>query len=62
MSVAQQAKAKRRQMKNGYRHLAKLGRPVYKKKDAGAAARRLAEVIAGERARNQRKGMKKPRV
>ena len=51
MSAAQQAEARRRQMRNGYTHLGNArGRPVYK----AAAQRNVAESIAAERARSAR--------
>lgn len=58
MSAAQQAKARRRQAANGFKHLAKMQRPKYKKKDAAASARRLAEAIATERRIKQKLGKK----
>lgn len=56
------AKRRRRQAKNNFSHLAKLGRPVYNKTDQTTAARRLAELIQRENAIRQRgpkKGDKK---
>jgi hypothetical protein len=49
MSVARTARRRRQQAANGYKHMAPLKRPHYKKRDAGAAARHLARVIANER-------------
>lgn len=59
MSVISTAKRRRRQAANGYRHLAKLGRPVYAKKSASKQAARLARLVQRERERAMRKGMKK---
>lgn len=55
MSIAA-GKRRRRQAANGYTHLAKIGRPIYKKKSKDKMARRLAAVISGEKMRQQRKG------
>lgn len=55
MCTASTAKRRRRQARNGYRHLAPLVRPHYKKTSEDKQARRLAQLIAGERARQQRK-------
>lgn len=58
MSIAA-AKRRRRQVANGNRHLAKIGRPgVPKKISRDKSARKLARVIAGENMRRQRKGAK----
>lgn len=59
MCVASTAKRRRRQAKNGYNHLAKLGRPIYNKKSAEKMTSRLARVIAAEKLRKQRKGQSK---
>lgn len=59
MSVIATAKRRRRQAVNGYNHMAKLGRPIYKKKSASKQAARLQRLIAEERARIQRKGASK---
>lgn len=59
MSGIQAAKRRRRQAKIGYRHLAKLGRPIYKKKSASKAARQLQRVIAKQTLMQQRKGQKR---
>lgn len=53
MSIAT-AKRRRRQAKNGYSHVAKLGRPVYHKKSPSKAARDLQKRIQNEHARRQR--------
>lgn len=53
MSIAT-AKRRRRQAKNGYSHVAKLGRPVYHKKSPSKAARDLQKRIQDEHARRQR--------
>lgn len=58
MSIAT-AKRRRKQAANGYKHISKLGRPVYKKRSKETSARRLARLIAGERARQQRKNQSK---
>jgi hypothetical protein len=58
MSVIATAKRRRRQAKNGYKHLAKLGRPVYKKVSASKALRRLMRVIEKQKMIAQRKGSK----
>lgn len=57
MSIAA-AKRRRRQAAIGYRHLAKLGRPIYKKKSKDKAAKRLREVIAKQQMIANRKGRK----
>ncbi|MDE2467783.1 MAG: hypothetical protein KGL35_03340 [Bradyrhizobium sp.] len=59
MSATQQAKARRRQARNGYTHLAKIGRPIYKRKSATTLEKRLREQIEKERAIAMRKGMSK---
>lgn len=59
MCTASTAKRRRRQARNGYKHIAPLRRPIFRVKDASKRAQRLAAVIAGERARAQRKGVKK---
>lgn len=59
MSQARCNARRRRQAKNGYNHVAVLGRPIYKKKDKAASAARQAEVIRRERERLQRKGASK---
>lgn len=58
MSAIATAKRRRRQAAMCNAHLAKLGRRVYKKKSASKVARRLAQVIAKQRAIQQRKGNK----
>lgn len=58
MSIAA-AKRRRRQAKIGYTHLAKLGRPIYKKKSASKAARQLRRVIEKQRTIAARKGASK---
>lgn len=59
MSVIATAKRRRRQAKNGYKHLAKLGRPIYKKVSASKSARRLMKVIEKQKTIAARKGVKK---
>lgn len=59
MSIAA-AKRRRRQVRMGNRHLAKIGRPgVPKKISAEKAARRLAKLIVGLRTREHRKANKR---
>lgn len=58
MSIAA-AKRRRRQAANGYRHLAKIGRPIYKKKSAAKMARRLRQAIEKQRLIAARKGASK---
>lgn len=53
MSIAA-AKRRRKQAAIGYTHLAKLGRPIYKKKSASKAARDLRRRIQREQERRQR--------
>lgn len=55
MCVAATARRRRRQAVNKYRHVAKLGRPVYRVPDTTKAARRLQELIRSERERQSRK-------
>jgi len=59
MCVASTAKRRRRQAKNGYNHLAKLGRPQFRQKSAEKSSARLQRMIAEERARALRKGQSK---
>lgn len=60
MSTAQQAKARRRQMRNGYAHLGNaLKRPIYGIKSVESQRKRLADQIAKERAMQQRKSQRK---
>ena len=58
MSAIQTAKRRRRQAVIGNRHLAKIGRRVYKKKSASKSAKRLQQVIAKQNLIAQRKGNK----
>lgn len=58
MCVASTAKRRRRQAKNNFNHLSGQGVTRYKKKDASVAARRLAQLVAEENARRQRKARK----
>lgn len=46
MCIAQTAKRKRIQARNGYVHLPKIGRPKYRKMDEGKAKRREAAKVA----------------
>jgi hypothetical protein len=55
MSAAQQAKARRRQMRNGMAHLPPGKRPNYKKLDAVTSANRLQKLIATERRMQSKK-------
>ena len=55
MSQARTNARRRRQAVNGYTHLARLGRPVYGKRSAEAAARRLRQVIETERRISQKR-------
>lgn len=50
MTVAATAKRRRRQMRNGYRHLAKLGRPIYPPQKT----RSVSDAIARERAKAEK--------
>jgi hypothetical protein len=59
MCTASTAKRRRKQARNGYKHIAPLRRPIYHARSADKAARRLAALVAGERARMQRRGSKK---
>lgn len=52
-------KRRRRQAANGYRHIAKLGRPIYKKVSKEKSAAKLARRIATERRMAQGKNKKK---
>lgn len=54
MTVTATAKRRRRQAANGYNHIAKLGRPIYKKTDSSTASRKLAAMVARENERRQR--------
>jgi len=58
MSAAQQAKARRRQARNGFKHLAERQRPKYKVRDALASARRLQQQIETERRIKMKLGKK----
>lgn len=59
MCACATAKRRRSQARNGNRHLAKLGRPVYKKTDTVSAARRLRAAIEKQKLIALRKGMSK---
>lgn len=57
MSAAQQSKAKRRKMRNGYAHMGNaMGRPIYKGVNSG---RSIADAIAAERAKAAREARAK---
>lgn len=58
MSAIATAKRRRKQAANGYKHLAKLGRPVYKKVTKAKSAAKLRRVIEKQQAIAIRKGMK----
>lgn len=58
MCTAQTAKRKRRQAANGYRHMAPLRRPKYKKVSAEKADNNLMRLIAREKERANRKKKK----
>lgn len=49
MSHACQAKAARRKTRNGYRHVALLGRPIFSRMSLEKSKARLAAKIATER-------------
>lgn len=55
MCVAATARRKRRQARNGYKHLSKLRRPHYGKPDEGKARRRELAKVAKIKAMQQRK-------
>lgn len=54
--VTATAKRRRRQAANGYAHLAKHQRPVYKKVSASKSMRRLMKVVEKQKLIAQRKG------
>lgn len=54
--VTATAKRRRRQAKNRYNHLAKMGRPIYSKKSASKSDARLRRLVQAEHERRQRKG------
>lgn len=58
MCVTATAKRRRRQAKQGYNHLAKKQRPIYRARSAEKATERLRRTLEAERARKQR-GAKK---
>lgn len=49
MSVCSTAKRRRKQAAGGYKHMAPLKRPRYKKRDAQTSAARLRRLIETER-------------
>lgn len=53
------AMRRRKQAVKEFRHMAPLGRPIYKKPDATVAARRLRDTVARENLMRQRKGSSK---
>lgn len=59
MSTCSTAIRRRRQAKNGYRHLSAQQRPRYHHRAADAALRRLQQIIATERRISSNKGKKK---
>lgn len=52
------AKRRRRQAKNGFKHLCEQERPKYNKRDARTSAQRLQAQIEKQKLMQQRKGMK----
>lgn len=58
MSSCCAAKRRRRQMVNGHRHLAKLGRPVWHVRSAEKQQKRLQRRIQLEKLIQARKGMR----
>lgn len=54
MSACQQAKARRRQMRQNYDHLSPKQRPNYKMMDAATSAARLQRTIQRENERRMR--------
>lgn len=59
MSVCSTAKRRRKQAAMGYKHMAPLDRPKYKKRDALTSAQRLRRQIEREKAYQLRKGQSK---
>lgn len=58
MCVARTARRRRKQARQGYKHLAKLGRPIYSKPSPGKMSRRLANLIEKQKRIQARKGVK----
>lgn len=56
MCVARTARRRRVQAKNGYNHLAKLGRPIYSKPSASKQTKRLQKQLEKQRLMAARKG------
>lgn len=59
MTVARTARRRRKQAAMGFRHLAKLGRPIYRKTSEDKLARREQEQRERLKMLNARKGAKK---
>lgn len=59
MTIAATAKRRRRQASNGYIHVARIGRPIIRKKSILRLQRHLADVIARERQMSAGKSKKK---
>lgn len=59
MSAISTAKRRRRQAANNYRHIAKLGRPIYKKRSADKLQARLMRLIEKQRTIALNKGKSK---
>jgi len=59
MCTSATAHRRRQQARNGYKHLSKQRRPHYRRTDATAAAKRLQQLIARERALQNRKSSSK---
>jgi hypothetical protein len=56
MSAARTARRRRKQFVQGFTHIAKLGRPIYRKRSAATTRARMLEVIANQRRIAQKKG------
>lgn len=56
MCTASTAKRKRRQARNGYKHLGPLKRPIFHKPSEAKARRRLRQVIEKQKQMASRKG------
>lgn len=52
------ARRRRKQAKGGYKHISKLRRPHYTKRDAETAKQRLSKLIERQRLIQSRKGKK----
>lgn len=58
MCVARTARRRRKQARNGYAHLAKLGRPIYSKPSPSKQSKRLQRTLEKQRLISARKGNK----